>query len=338
MSRAQVKQTEIESQSIRSKKVESKRKFAGERLLEAGAGANLLRRAELARSDLLSLKERVEFDPFLEIGAGTGVRSVAVMREVDAEGAASDISLNTLMDASFAAILLQSTKIPVLICCDALHLPFKANTFRFVFAYRTLHHHPNPIPVVAESFRVLGRGGHFFFNEEPMDLPLRRFLRGGRTLSSPPSRIQRIAYMLRVEKVFWDDGRWERSVGITEARFERGLWIEALVPFERVEVTINKRLRLRSDLHYPRMNAWLAGWVGGNVRGICQKLSGEPVDSHFTDRLICLDCGRSLPWSAGSPLTCSGCGRVYPYQDGVLRVLPIDLEQELYADLESSAL
>ena len=47
----------------------------------------------------------------------------------------------------------------------------------FVFAYQALHHFAQPVPVIAECHRVLGQGGHLFFNEEPMDSPLRRMLR-----------------------------------------------------------------------------------------------------------------------------------------------------------------
>jgi SAM-dependent methyltransferase len=95
---------------------------------------------------------------------------------------------------------------PMLISCDAHHIPFLPNSFQFVFAYQTLHHFENPIPVLAECYRVLGKGGYLFFNEEPMDSRFRRFLRGKRILSHPPTRMQQLGHHLGVEKIFWDDG------------------------------------------------------------------------------------------------------------------------------------
>lgn len=307
------------------------RPFWGKRLLEGGLAEEIRHRAEVARLDLEKLEARVVFSPFLEIGAGSGQRSITLMQRFAAPGVATDVSQNVLQNALFSSILLKAQTIPLLVCCDAHHLPFLANTFRFVFAYRTLHHFDNPLPVVAECYRVLGQGGHFFFNEEPMDSPLRRLLRGQRMVSSPPTLWQRLARRLGVLKVFWDDGAWERSVGITEARFDHSLWIEALRPFEKVEVEINRKLRIMSDLHRPLVQARLSGIVGGNVKGLCQKLSGEPPSEDFQERLMCLDCqATGLQRVSAQGMQCAACKRTYPINLGVIRMLPLALEVELY--------
>jgi len=52
--------------------------------------------------------------------------------------------------------------------------PCLPNTSCLVFAFRTLHHFENHVLVLAECERVLARGGHFLFIEEPMDSALRR--------------------------------------------------------------------------------------------------------------------------------------------------------------------
>jgi SAM-dependent methyltransferase len=322
-----------EFQDLSAKKAETRRQYLGSRMLEPGYGADLMSRADLALQDMHSLSDEVEFSPFLEIGAGSGIRSLVLERDFSAQGAATDISQNALQNTFFSSVLLKASRIPLLICCDAHTLPFLPETFRFVFAYRTLHHTPNPVPLVAECYRVLGAGGYFFCNEEPLDTPLRRILRGDRTLTSPTSIFQRLAYKLGAEKVFWDDGAWERSVGITEARFDRWLWLEALRPFEQVSVTVNRKLKIRSDLRQPKWKASLSGWIGGNVRLLAHKTSGKRATGNFLERLMCLDCGSVLPPpNQGSPLACSVCGRVYPSSNGILRVLPLDLEQAIYGD------
>jgi SAM-dependent methyltransferase len=226
--------------------------------------------------------------------------------------------------------LLNFTRLPLLICCDAHHLPFLPNTFHFVFAYQTLHHFENPIPVVAECYRVLGKGGYLFFNEEPMDSRLRRFLRGNRTLGGSPTRLQRWSYRLHMEKLFWDDGAAERRAGITEARFGIDLWCQTLEPFSEIDVEINSHLRIHNDLKKRGVISWISGIIGGNVKGYALKAGGEPATGDFHQRLMCLDCGTNLPVNLDAQLPCEQCGRVYPFTDGILRMLPAELEVELY--------
>jgi SAM-dependent methyltransferase len=321
-------------QDLPAKKAETRRNFTGIRLLEPAAAGDLKRRVDLLRQDLGSIQERAENSPFLEIGGGSGVRSLALAGEFKAQGVLTDISQNSLRNAPYAALVLQTEPIPRRICCDAHFLPFLPDTFRFVFAYRTLHHSSNLVPVVAECYRVLACEGHFFFNDEPLDSPLRRLLRSGRRLSNPPTKTQRIAARLGLHKVFWDDGAWEVSVGITEARFNRWLWLAALSPFERVDLTVNRKLKLHTNLRTPRLTAWLAGWVGGNVRGLCQKQSGKPVEGPFDQRLMCLDCGAScLTQLPDGSLQCGACARKYPHIEGITRMLPLEIENALYGEI-----
>ena len=61
----------------------------------------------------------------------------------------------------------QKKNAPERICCDANTLPFAQNSLPFVFCFETLHHFPDPTPVVHEIYRVLCPGGWFYFNEEP---------------------------------------------------------------------------------------------------------------------------------------------------------------------------
>lgn len=289
-------------------------------------------RAFKTLADLKELEGRgVTFNPFLEIGAGSVQRSAALMNYYSADGVATDISQGALQNAPHVLSILGYDSGPLRVCCDAHHLPFLPNTFQFVFAYRTLHHFGNPIPSTAECYRVLGKGGHFFFNEEPMIGPVVRFLRGGRLLSDPPTRMQRLAYRYRLEKLFWDDGALERSLGIIEARYDIDLWRKALTPFTIVNVEISRRLKIHSNLETPALNVFLSGLIGGNVKGLCLKSSGAAANIDFRERMMCLDCGAShISRLEDKNLRCGNCGREYPIHDGVVRMFPKALEAGLY--------
>jgi methylase of polypeptide subunit release factors len=130
-------------QDLPAKKAETRRNFAGRGLLEPAVAVDLKRRADLMRQDLGSVLDRAALSTFLEIGGGSGVRSLVLAGEYEAQGVLTDISQNSLRNAPFAALVLQTEAVPRRICCDAHFLPFLPDTFRFVFAYRTLHHSSN---------------------------------------------------------------------------------------------------------------------------------------------------------------------------------------------------
>ncbi|MFO7695885.1 MAG: methyltransferase domain-containing protein [Anaerolineae bacterium] len=328
-----------ESQPLSALKAESQRPYYGSQILASrGIGAGLRQRAEITLRDLAPLAAAgVAFSPFLEIGAGSTQRSAALMNRYGAEGAATDISESSVRNSPYVLALLGCERGPLLVCCDAAHLPFQANTFQFAFCYRSLHHFPNPVPVAAELYRVLGRGGHLFLNDEPMDSPLKRLLRGRRHLARPLTRPQRLATRLGVARLFWDDSAGELALGMVEVRFDLWVWREALRPFAEVTVEISRRLRLRSDLYRPRLAALLSGLWGGNVWALCRKDEGEGVvECDLRERLMCLDCGGTALTRDGTSLTCGGCGREYPITGGVIRMLPRELETALYGETRAA--
>jgi len=322
---------EPDQQSTSAKKAEFLRPFHGESLLQNGDLRTMHReRASRMLADADFLRSRqASLGPFLEIGAGSVQRSAALLNNHKVEGIATDISQNSLRDAPYMLSLFGYSQTPLLICCDAHHLPFLDNSFGLVFVYQALHHFNNPVPIAAECHRVLAKGGHFFFNDEPMDSTFRRFLRGSRVLSHPRTRLQQVGYRLGVEKLFWDDGAIERSLGMTEARFDIELWRDVLHPFRIVSVEVNRKLKLRSDLRKAGVKSFLSGFVGGNVRGLCQKVDGQNLTGSPRDRLMCLECGNRLELSDLKPLSCGVCGTTYPKADGVIRMFPKQLETEL---------
>ncbi len=323
------------TQSLAAKLAEAERPFVGYHILASEAYAAPLReRAALALSDARALADRgIALSPFLEIGAGSGQRSLALQNACGATGVASDISRSALRNAPYVLSVLDYVELPLLLCCDAHRLPFLPCSFAFVFAYRTLHHLNDPEPVVAECYRVLAKGGHWFCNEEPLDTPLKRRLRGDRVLSRPPTRLQRIATRLGIERYFWDDVAVERAAGITEARFLPATWRRALRPFAHVEMEINRRLRVHTDLRRPGLSRWIAERVGGNVKALCRKEEGEALSGPPTARLMCLRCGATMHLGARDEpfLTCTACGRRYPILNGILCMLPDALETALCA-------
>jgi uncharacterized protein YbaR (Trm112 family) len=125
----------------------------------------------------------------------------------------------------------------------------------------------------------------------------------------------------------------ERSLGMTEARFDIDLWREALKPYTVIDIEVNQKLKLRSDLQRPLLNSFASGLIGGNVKGLCFKEDGEPATENFYERLSCLDCrSAQLSRKDNKQLVCENCGREYPISDGVIRMLPKQLELELYPE------
>jgi SAM-dependent methyltransferase len=271
--------------------------------------------------------------PFLEIGAGSVHRSAALLNKYSVDGVATDISQKSLQDAPYILKLLDYDKSPLLISCDAHAIPFLPNTFQFVFAYQMLHHFGNPIPIVEEVTRVLGKDGHFYFNQEPMDSGFRRFLRKDRWISDPPTLAQKLGIRLGVDRIFWDKWSPEPELGMIEAKYDIDLWRSTLSSLEILDIEVNGKMKIHSDLRSPRFNAWLSGLVGGNIMGLCIKRTGEIATGNFRERLMCVDCHEAhLDLKANEYLKCDHCGRIYPINDGVIRMLPKELEIELFPE------
>jgi SAM-dependent methyltransferase len=323
-----------ELQSISAKKAEAQRPHHGQAVLDNPNVRELFRdRANVTIKDIEWLKQKGvnELTPFLEVGAGSGQRSAALVNHYSAQGFATDISLNSLCDTPYVLSMLNYASSPLLICCDAHFLPFLPNSFNYIFAYQTFHHFENPVPVFSECYRVLAREGYLFFNEEPMDSSLRRVLRGNRMLTYPPTPFQKIGLKLGVEKLFWDDGGLERSLGMTEARFNLDLWRKALEPFSIIDIEINKKLMIHSDLQKPVSNAFLSGLIGGNVKGLCTKNEGNRAGGDIGERLMCLDCKTNhLVKIDNEQIVCQECKRKYTISNGVMIMLPKQLQMELY--------
>lgn len=324
-----------QEQTLDAKKAEYNRPYLGDELIENEEFAAIFRqRAYAMRHDARELRAQgITLGPFLEIGAGNVQRSAMLVNEFGVDGVATEISFKSLKNAQHVYTLLDFESGPLLICCDAHHIPFLPNTFAFVFAYQTLHHFDDLRPIIAECHRVLARHGHFFFDEEPVDSWVRRMARGNRMLSHPPTRAQALAMKIGVEKLFWDDGEHERSQGITEARFDIDEWREFLQPFKVESVVVNRKLKLRSDLYKPALTAFLSSLTGGNIRGLCRKDNGRPVTQPFRERLMCVDCQSDGLMMQETHIVCPNCDRHYPIEDGIVSMLPLEVAQYVAAPI-----
>ena len=130
-----------------------------ERILKERMDVTLRAMEELKRKG-------IELAPYLEIGAERGQRSLVMETDLNLHGAAIDLSYDMLKSCEYYKDVFKK-KLPVRVCTDLYCLPFKPGSIPFVFCYQTLHHFPDPFPVVDELHRILTPGGAFMFDEEP---------------------------------------------------------------------------------------------------------------------------------------------------------------------------
>src|SRR3990172_208407 len=127
------------------------------------------KRIEVTKEDFDKLLGKgLPLSPFLEIGAEKCQRAMFLVNKLGLNGFAADLSYESLKSARDFLKPLGFTKLPKRICLDAYHLPFRDNSIPLIFYYETLHHFPDPKPVLDEAYRVLRSDGALFFNDEPI--------------------------------------------------------------------------------------------------------------------------------------------------------------------------
>src|SRR5258707_10793330 len=105
-----------------------------ERAIEAYAQENI-RRGAVIRNHLKFIGS---MSPFLEIGANAGHTSYLLANEFGAEGFALDISSDALRYGIALMDRWGYAKAPIRVAGDAINLPFKDNSLKFVLAFQTL--------------------------------------------------------------------------------------------------------------------------------------------------------------------------------------------------------
>jgi ubiquinone/menaquinone biosynthesis C-methylase UbiE len=106
-----------------------------------------------------SMLPRRKFKKALDLGCGTVEFYEFITKSVGASYTGSDLSPDMLK--------VGAKKYPksVLVEADAEKMPFKDGSFDFVMTRGLIHHLPNPEKGIAESYRILEKGGYFLVSE-----------------------------------------------------------------------------------------------------------------------------------------------------------------------------
>jgi len=312
-----------------------------ERAISVYAGENTIRREIILRH-----REFIgEFSPFLEIGANAGHTSYMLANDFGAEGFALDISADALRHGIALMDRWGLSRAPVRVAGDALRLPFRDGSLRFVMTFQTLSQFLDIESVFVEVKRVLAPGGVFLFAEEPLK----------RLLSLRPYRAPYYNLMRPWERKLHEWGvlgylvrdvigaRQEENFGIRQnhtmyladwTRLARkhfaAVEFEPLVQERGWGERSVKRLAIRLDPHHSVWHA--ARWLGGTLAAVCRKpgtvAPGGPPE-RFEALLQCPDCGGRLARDAQDTLRC-GCGYQAAHEGGVYNLLRSADRAELY--------
>ena len=300
----------------------------------------LIARMKKTYEQMILLKEiGIVLSPYVEIGAERCQRSLVMENDLGATGAAIDISYDSLKSGDYYKEVFNKNKLPLRICCDAYRLPFMSDSIPFVFCYETLHHFPDPTPIVKEIYRVLVPGGHFFFDEEPYKKMLRVPLyRGAKRRSKESFSASKIRKIL--DSFFSKMNCNEIEYGIIENHeIPIGVWRQTLSFFEEKNVKLQSKKRISSELFNPKhyLKYLWAYLLGGEISGTCRK-SGARIKGEISihDVLICPSCidnGRESKLDQKNlSFFCKGCGNKFPLIDGVVFLFSSEKFEKLYPE------
>jgi ubiquinone/menaquinone biosynthesis C-methylase UbiE len=297
------------------------------------------------------IRKHVDFigqmSPFLEIGANAGHTSYMLANELGADGFALDLSADALR---YGAVLRERwglTRAPVRLAGDALNLPFRDSSIRFVLAFQFLSQFTDIEPVFREVKRVLAPGGVLFFGEEPIK----------RLLSLRLYRCPYYDTMKPWERKLYDWGLLgylvrdhigsyqEESFGIRQnQKLDLSAWrdllakhfadfrLEIFVPERGWGERLVKSLAVRLD---PHRSGWRAAkLLGGTLAAACRAPGQAGADpglsiERYEEFLHCPDCRGELRRGHDDALSC-GCGYRAPLEDGVYNLLASADRKELY--------
>lgn len=176
--------------------------------------------------------------PFLDLGAETGAISLMLCNDLGAHGTAVDISPDALRAMPHYAAKMELNKLPLRIVGDAFGLPFRNNSLPLAVCWGTLHHFPDPRPVLAELRRVLAPGGLLVVGDEPVRRKLSLHLTRTKSLFSLGGFAR---FLLRTHLLPWFvdvDGKEAVDAGVAEMQFSRKAYKQMLSEaFEQVDLS-----------------------------------------------------------------------------------------------------
>ncbi|OGD86458.1 hypothetical protein A2Z23_00645 [Candidatus Curtissbacteria bacterium RBG_16_39_7] len=286
-------------------------------------------------------KSGINFTPYLEIGSEYALRASLLESKFAACGFATDISLYSLSKAAQFARLYKFKKVPKTLCADAYNLPFKSNSFPFVFVYETLHHFPDPKPILIEAKRVLAPGGLLLVGADPIaqTFQIRLWRR--------PNKLrvwEKILKSLLILPFISHIGKTEVDHGIIEEAFSLRVWQNALSVFDSVEAKIKafpfgptetiRKLKNESWSSISLKTRAVLHLLGGGLEAICQKANSpaqKTLFSNLDDLLICPNCLKRFKTENGlrkaiRGFNCPKCQIFYQTHRGVLVLLEKKLE------------
>ncbi len=340
---------------IEFRKKLSRQQIDGERFFEdeydaKGIEKILAERMKKTYDNMVSLKDRgVVLSPYLEIGAERCQRSLVMENDLEVSGAAVDISYDMLKSCDHYKKAFNKQKVPLRVCCDANNLPFMMGSIPFVFCYETLHHFPEPYPIVKEIHRVLQPGGHFFFHEEPFKKVLHiNLYNAEKTHSNKPAKSTK----LRKIKTGFDIFFAKKTCNETEHDIieNHGIslktWKKTVGLFEEKNVNLHSnaiKKSINTELFHPkRYSDYLLAYLfGGEISGVCRK-AGAPLrkDVSIQDVLVCPSCSKNGHESKlsqkNSLLYCKECSNSYPILDGVAFLFVPEKLEELYPEVSKA--
>jgi len=281
----------------------------------------------------------IPISPYAEIGAERGQRSLVLENDLDAAGAAVDISFDMLKSCEYFAKIYNRKKLPLRICADANNLPFLSNTVPFFYCYQTLHHFPTPVPIVEEIHRVLTPGGSMFFDEEPFRkvLHLNLYVK---EKSYSTKALNRSGFKKALDYLFAAPSCDEVEYGIIENdKISLKEWKNAFKPFSERNVSLTSARYITTPM-YPRKNPLLfpiAYLLGGSISALCRKAGQIPTDFRpITETLMCPACreigSESGVYLEGEAYKCRRCGISYPIHEGILFLFTPEKLRELYPE------
>ncbi|MCM2267380.1 MAG: class I SAM-dependent methyltransferase [Elusimicrobiales bacterium] len=293
------------------------------------------------RDEISRIRARgMPISPYLEIGAERCQRSLVMENDLGAEGLAADLSFDMLKSCGHYMSVFGKSKSPLRVCCDANALPFLSGSIPFVFCYQTLHHFPDPGPIVAEMNRVLSPGGYFSVNEEPFMKVLHFGLYKGRKIyaqnAPPPGKLRDT-----LDFFFSESDCNEVAHGVIENdRITLGTWRRALAVFAEKDFKLRTIKGIEADL-FGAGGLWrlAAAWLfGGEIRGVGRKAGVPPAVPRLpAESLACPACaerGKESPVRLDvSGASCAVCGSRFPSEDGVLFLFARDKFVELYPEM-----
>lgn len=306
--------------------------------------AEMETRIEKSQTIFQKLRDRgITLSPFLEIAAGEGYRSDFLVSKFGATGFATDISADTLAADRIIRKELRLAKSSIKICCDAYNLPFLSNSFPFVFVALSLHHFPDPTPVIKEAVRVLSPNGYFYFDEEPIKQGLNLNLwRRDYHLRWFEKILKYTLVLLFLSRI----GKSEVEHGILEETFPLDTWGSALAIFEDAEVyetvfpfswSVKLHKNNRSNWIFPN---WLVRFglflFGGGIRGMGRVNKSGMVQKFTTlfNLLACPACRKGDRLTklklVNRHLRCPSCRVEYRQEANVWILLTPSLHQRLY--------